>query len=39
MPRDRQGVEVIFRIEKKIKQKFINAWQRDLKENFIQIKQ
>lgn len=37
--RDRQGAEVAFRIEKKIKQKFIDAYQQDIKENFARIKQ
>ncbi|CAF1093864.1 unnamed protein product [Adineta steineri] len=39
MERDRKGAEIAFRIEKSMKQKFIDAWQRDIKENFIQVKQ
>jgi hypothetical protein len=39
MPRDREGAEVTFRIENKIKERFINAWQRDVKENFVRVKQ
>ncbi len=39
MARDRDGAEVAFRIEKRIKQRFIDAWQRDVKENFVRVKQ
>jgi hypothetical protein len=39
MARDREGAEVAFRIEKRIKQKFVDAWQRDIKENFVRVKQ
>jgi hypothetical protein len=37
--RDREGAEVAFRIEKKSKQKFIDACQRDIKENYARVKQ
>ncbi len=39
MARDRDGAEVAFRIEKRIKQRLIDAWQRDVKENFVRVKQ
>jgi hypothetical protein len=39
MERDREGAEVAFRIDKTIKQKFIDAWQRDISENFVRVKQ
>jgi hypothetical protein len=36
--RDREGAEVTFRIEKSMKSKFIDAWQQDLHENFVNVK-
>ncbi|CAF1471316.1 unnamed protein product [Rotaria sp. Silwood1] len=38
LERDRQGAEVAFRIEKDKKEKFIDAWQKDIRENFINAK-
>jgi hypothetical protein len=38
LSRDRNGAEVSFRIEKIFKDKFINAWKRDMMENFQNIK-
>jgi len=38
LSRDRDGAEVSFRIEKDLKEKFINAWQRDINENFNNVK-
>lgn len=39
LPRDREGVEVAFGIEKELKENFISAWQKDLTENFANLKQ
>jgi hypothetical protein len=36
--RDCEGAEVVFRIEKSIKQKFLDALQHDVNENFINVK-
>jgi hypothetical protein len=36
--RDCEGVEVVFRIEKSIKQKFLDALQQDVNESFINVK-
>jgi hypothetical protein len=36
--RDFEGAEVAFRIDKSLKQNFIEAWQQDVNENFINIK-
>jgi hypothetical protein len=36
--RDRKGAEIGFSIEKSIKQKFVDAWQQDVHENFINVK-
>jgi hypothetical protein len=36
--RDCEGAEVAFRINKSIKQKFVDAFQRDVDENFINVK-
>ncbi|CAF3374906.1 unnamed protein product [Rotaria sp. Silwood1] len=36
--RDREGAEIAFKIEKNIKNNFIDAWQRDINENFINVK-
>jgi len=36
--RDHDGAEVAFRIEKSIKEKFVDAWQHDVNENFINVK-
>jgi hypothetical protein len=38
-PRDRDGAEVCFRIEKDMKERFISAWQKDIEENFSNVKQ
>jgi hypothetical protein len=38
LPRDRNGAEVIFRIEKELKEKFINVIKRDINENFENVK-
>ncbi len=38
LPRDRDGAEVSFRIEKDLKEKFINAWRQDIIENFQNVK-
>lgn len=38
MGRDREGAEVSFRIEKDAKQKFLDAFQRDINTDFIHIK-
>lgn len=38
LPRDRDGAEVSFRIEKDLVDKFINAWKRDILENFQNVK-
>ncbi|CAF1502861.1 unnamed protein product [Rotaria sordida] len=38
LPRDRDGAEVSFRMEKDLKEKFINAWKRDIIENFQNVK-
>jgi len=35
--RDEEGAEVAFRIEKDKKKKFIDAWQKDIAENFINV--
>ncbi|CAF2886296.1 unnamed protein product [Rotaria sp. Silwood2] len=39
LPRDRDGAEVAFRVEKDLKEKFINACKRDINENFKNVKQ
>jgi hypothetical protein len=39
MPRDQDGAEVAFRIEKDMKEQFINAWGKDIAENFANVKQ
>ena len=39
LPRDRNGVEVGFLIEKDVKDKFVSAWQKDVEENFANVKQ
>ncbi len=36
--RDCEGAEVVFCIEKSIKKKFVDAWQQDVSENFINVK-
>lgn len=38
LPRDRNGVEISFRIEKHLKETFINACQQDMNENFLNVK-
>jgi hypothetical protein len=38
LPRDTNGAEIIFRIEKELKEKFLNIIQRDINENFENIK-
>jgi hypothetical protein len=38
MERDQKGAEVAFRIEKDKKKRFIDAWQKDITENFINVK-
>ncbi|CAF1220373.1 unnamed protein product [Rotaria sp. Silwood1] len=38
LPRDRDGAEVAFRIAPDIKEKFISAWEKDVEENFSNIK-
>ncbi|CAF0975099.1 unnamed protein product [Didymodactylos carnosus] len=38
LPRDRDGAEASFRVEKDLKEKFINAWKRDINENFQNVK-
>jgi hypothetical protein len=38
LPRDRDGTEVSFRMEKDLKEKFLNAWKRDIIENFQNVK-
>ncbi|CAF1019675.1 unnamed protein product [Adineta steineri] len=38
LPRDRNGAEIAFRMEKDLKEKFIGAWKRDIAENFENIK-
>ncbi|CAF1023456.1 unnamed protein product [Adineta steineri] len=38
LPRDRNGAEIAFRMEKDLKEKFIDAWKRDIAENFENIK-
>ncbi|UJR11437.1 hypothetical protein I4U23_015617 [Adineta vaga] len=37
LPRDRNGAEVAFRIEKNMKDRFIHAWKKDIEENFTNI--
>ncbi len=37
--RDQDGAEVAFRIQKDMKEKFINAWEKDILENFANVKQ
>jgi hypothetical protein len=37
LPRDRNGAEVIFRIEKNLKENFLNVIKRDIEENFKNI--
>lgn len=39
MPRDQDGAEVAFRIEKDMKEQFINAWEKDIAENFANVNQ
>ncbi len=39
LPRDRNGAEVAFRIEKDMKDSFVRAWQKDIEENFANVKQ
>jgi hypothetical protein len=38
LPRDRNGAEVVFRIEKNLKENFCNVINRDMEENFENIK-
>ncbi|CAF2718278.1 unnamed protein product [Rotaria sp. Silwood2] len=38
LPRDRDGAEIAFRMEKDLKDKFINAWKRDITDNFKSVK-
>jgi hypothetical protein len=38
LPRDRDGAEVSFRLEKDSKENFINAWKRDIMEYFQNVK-
>ncbi|CAF1577138.1 unnamed protein product [Adineta ricciae] len=38
LPRDQDGAEVVFRIEKHLKEKFMNAIKRDMEDNFARIK-
>ncbi|UJR38583.1 hypothetical protein I4U23_031247 [Adineta vaga] len=38
LPRDCDGAEISFRIEKDLKDKFLNAWKCDIKENFENVK-
>jgi hypothetical protein len=38
LTRDRDGAEISFRVEKHLKERFINAWKRDVNENFDNIK-
>ncbi|UJR11878.1 hypothetical protein I4U23_016057 [Adineta vaga] len=38
LPRDRDGAEVTFRIEKDLKEIFLDAWKRDVNENFENVK-
>jgi hypothetical protein len=38
LSRDRDGAEVSFRIEKDLKENFINAWKQDISENFENVK-
>ncbi|CAF3706730.1 unnamed protein product [Rotaria socialis] len=38
LPRDRDGAEVAFRIAPDVKDKFLSAWQKDIVENFTNIK-
>ncbi len=38
LPRDRDGAEVAFLIEKNMKQRFISACQKDIEENFANVK-
>jgi hypothetical protein len=39
MARDQDGAEVAFRIETNMKEKFIHAWEKDIIENFTNVKQ
>ena len=39
LPRDRDGVEVAFGIDKEMKERFVDAWQNDVAENFANVKQ
>lgn len=39
LPRDRDGAEVAFGIEKGMKEPFLSAWQKDVAENFANVKQ
>ena len=38
LPRDRNGAEVVFRIEKNLKDNFINSIKKDMNENFENVK-
>ena len=37
--RDRHGAEVAFRIERVLKEKFLDAYRRDIDENFLNVQQ
>jgi hypothetical protein len=39
LARDHNGAEVAFRIEKDMKERFFSAWQKDIDENFANVKQ
>ncbi|CAF1679914.1 unnamed protein product, partial [Didymodactylos carnosus] len=39
LPRDRDGAEVGFGIEKDVKERFVSAWQKDVAANFAYVKQ
>ncbi|CAF4327731.1 unnamed protein product, partial [Adineta steineri] len=36
--RDQNGSEISFRMEKDLKEKFLNAWKQDISENFENVK-
>jgi hypothetical protein len=38
LARDHDGAEISFRMEKELKEKFVNAWKRDISENFENVK-
>ncbi|CAF4674480.1 unnamed protein product [Rotaria sp. Silwood1] len=38
LPRDQYGAEVSFRVLKDLKEKFVNAWKRDVNEHFENVK-